>query len=115
MLADILWRPEVWLAVLLIVAALLFFKHRTGQRLEPPGPWGLPIVGYLPFLGMKMNLTFSKLAKRYGDVFQLRIGSRKIVVISGQKSIRKALVENRTVFCWKAGFLHLHNTKQFRV
>ena len=104
MLADILWRPEVWLAVLLIVAALLFFKHRTGQRLEPPGPWGLPIVGYLPFLGMKMNLTFSKLAKRYGDVFQLRIGSRKIVLISGQKSIRKAPVENRTVFAGRPDF-----------
>ena len=104
MLADMLWRTEVWLAVLLIIAALLFFKHRAGQRLEPPGPWGLPIVGYLPFLGMKMNLTFSKLAKRYGDVFQLRIGSRKVVVISGQKSIRKALVENTTVFAGRPNF-----------
>ena len=103
---DLLCRPEfgLMLPLLLLVAALVVFRRRRGHRVEPPGPWGLPVVGYLPFLGRKMNLTINSLAQRYGDVFQLRLGSRKVVVISGQKSIRKALLENGTVFAGRPDF-----------
>ena len=94
----VLCRPEIWVAVLLIVTALAFIRGRSGQRMEPPGPWGLPIVGYLPFLGRKMNVSINRLAKRYGGVFQMQLGSRKVVVISGQKLIRKALLESGTTF-----------------
>ena len=107
--ADVFFLPGAWLACSLIVLSLFVFRRYTSssglrRRAEPPGPWGLPIVGYLPFLGRKMNLAINRLAKRYGNVFQLRIGSRKIVVISGQKSIRTALVDNATTFAGRPDF-----------
>ena len=102
---DVLCHPQVWVAIILIVAALVFLGRRAGsQRVEPPGPWGLPIVGYLPFLGRKTDVAINRLAKRYGGVFQMRMGSRKVVVISGQNCIRKALMESGTTFAGRPDF-----------
>ena len=95
----------VWLAGLLIVLSLFIFRRYTASSgRDPPGPWGLPIVGYLPFLGRKMNVAIDRLAKQYGHVYQLRMGSRKIVVISGQKAIRAALVDNAITFAGRPDF-----------
>ena len=84
----------MWLAALLVpVFTWLLWKCLKGSRCkrnEPPGPLGLPIMGYLPFLDFKRpNLTFLELAKRYGDVFQLRMGSTKVVVVNGQRAVRQ--------------------------
>ena len=39
-------------------------------------------MGYIPFLGRKMNKTITALAKHHGDVFQLSIGTTKVVPLS---------------------------------
>ena len=67
----------------------------------------------LPFLGAKMNLTINRLAKRYGNVFQLQLGSRKVVVISGQETIRKALLNSATVFAGRPDFYTYKAVKSF--
>ena len=88
--------------VVLAVSTWLLWKCLKGRRRnEPPGPWGLPIVGYLPFLDTKRpNLAFLELAKKYGDVFQLRIGSDKMVVVNGQRAV-KQLYSTTTEFLGK--------------
>ena len=99
MAVEFLCRLEVWVAFALIISLFyaLFRRRDAGGRVEPPGPWGLPVFGYLPFLGRKMNLTINQLAKKYGDVFQFRLGSRKVVVTSGQKTLRNLKR------CWMKG------------
>ncbi|CAL1296855.1 unnamed protein product [Larinioides sclopetarius] len=57
----------------------------------PPGPLGLPLVGYLPFLTENMYLDFIKLGMKYGDVFRIRLGSQDIVVLHGGDVIKEAL------------------------
>ena len=112
MIVELLYRSEVWVAILVVIVLFYAFWRRSSV-LEPPGPWGLPVVGYMPFLGRKMNLTINRLAKRYGDVFQLRIGSRKVVVISGQKAIRKALLNSGTTFAGRPDFYSYVAMKSF--
>ncbi|KAL7641280.1 UNVERIFIED_CONTAM: hypothetical protein RMT77_008418 [Armadillidium vulgare] len=56
---------------------------------SPPGPWGLPIVGYLPFLGKQMHETLHKLSQQYGSVFQFSLGVKKIVVITDPELVRQ--------------------------
>ncbi|CAL1272926.1 unnamed protein product [Larinioides sclopetarius] len=75
----------------------LFIKKTRSNF--PPGPIGLPIVGYLPFLSEDLHLDFSKLGKKYGDVFSVRLGSQNIVVLHGAEAIKEAL--NKTEFLGK--------------
>ena len=88
--------------VVLAVSTWLLWKYlKGGSRSELPGPWGLPIIGYLPFLDTKRpNLAFLELAKKYGDVFQLRIGSGKMVVVNGHRAVMQ-LSETTTEFLGK--------------
>ncbi|GFY37620.1 cytochrome P450 2J2 [Trichonephila inaurata madagascariensis] len=59
----------------------------------PPGPIGLPIVGYLPFLSKNIHLDLIELGKKYGDIFSVRLGSENIVILHGADIIREALAK----------------------
>ncbi|KAL1236539.1 Cytochrome P450 1A2 [Trichinella spiralis] len=83
----------VVICILVIGFSLLWWTCRGGGKL-PPGPFGLPIVGYMPWLGSKMNLTLTRLWEQYGDVYSIRVGSRQLVVVNGQRAIRGALATN---------------------
>ncbi|KAB7501040.1 Cytochrome P450 2B4 [Armadillidium nasatum] len=59
----------VEILILFIAVYLLnLWINRKPENL-PPGEWGLPVVGYLPFMDRKMTKTFEKLQKKYGKIF----------------------------------------------
>ncbi len=65
----------------------------SGNKLglpEPPGPYGLPVLGYMPFLGRKPYVTFIKLGQQYGDIFQVQMGVQKTVVLNSFDVIKEA-------------------------
>lgn len=77
----------VFAVVLLVARALQSFL----QVLQlPPGPWGLPVLGYLPFLRSDAHLQFGEMARRYGSLFSTRLGNQLIVVLSDYHAIREA-------------------------
>ncbi|XP_076330670.1 cytochrome P450 2U1-like [Tachypleus tridentatus] len=95
---------ETWLnptfakTVLSATCILLFlrwFLRRQHQKF-PPGPFGLPIVGYLPFLSKKPFLDFIDLSKKYGNVFSFRGGSKNVVVLCDFLAVKEAM--NNDVF-----------------
>ncbi|GBN12796.1 Cytochrome P450 2J2 [Araneus ventricosus] len=94
-------------AFFLAYAIALFIRKIRSNF--PPGPIGLPIVGYLPFLSEDLHLDFSELGKKYGDVFSVRLGSQNIVVLHGAEAIKEAL--NKTEFLGKppVGVLEIVN------
>ncbi|OWF46611.1 cytochrome P450 2J6-like [Mizuhopecten yessoensis] len=66
---------------------------------SPPGPTGYPLVGNFPLvLSGKRSDTFRKLQRKYGEVFRLQLGSRRMVVISGYNALREAFVKHGDVF-----------------
>nr|UPI11580.1 cytochrome P450 18A101 [Mythimna separata] len=69
--------------------ALLLVVHYREMRKLPPGPWGPPVVGYLPFLGVR-HKTFLELARCYGALFSARLGNQLTIVLSDYKLIREA-------------------------
>ena len=98
-----LFQPENCVLLVVLLLVCWYLRRRSSKR-EPPGPWGVPLLGYLPFLGKKMNLTLFRLSQKYGDVFQLRMGSRRVVVISGQRCVREALLNRGLVFAGRPNF-----------
>lgn len=72
------------------IALKLCKKHFVTDKYLPPGPWGLPFVGYLPFIDSLPEVTFNKLALKYGPVFGLQIGSRYCVVLNDYDIVKEA-------------------------
>lgn len=85
---------HVFLAVLIviyIVQWIVKFVHK--MKTLPPGPWGLPVIGFLPFVRGAKHNCFMELAKKYGGVFSTQMGNQLTVVISDYKLIRENLVK----------------------
>ncbi|KVH91904.1 cytochrome P450 [Cynara cardunculus var. scolymus] len=76
--------------ILTIMVPLLIFLWyqymevyiRKGKTLLPPGPYGLPVVGYLPFLTFNLHERFTEMSHRYGPISSLRLGSKLHVVVN---------------------------------
>ncbi|XP_029952737.1 cytochrome P450 2F2-like [Salarias fasciatus] len=88
-------------AVLLLLClcfVLLQLKPRRPKNF-PPGPPSLPIVGNVLQLSLRNPLNdFERLRKSYGNVYSLFIGARPVVVLSGVRAIKEALVTRGTDF-----------------
>ncbi|KAL1109539.1 hypothetical protein V6Z11_D03G184100 [Gossypium hirsutum] len=92
-------------AFLFLVAMLglslwyLFLKARKPMAPLPPGPLGLPIVGYLPFLGFdNLHLVFTELAGVYGPIYKLWLGNKLIVVISSPSLVKEVVRDHDIAF-----------------
>nr|ASL69772.1 cytochrome P450 1A [Coryphaenoides armatus] len=78
-----------------LVYMLIKFLHTEipeGLR-RLPGPKPLPIIGNVLELGSRPYLSLTAMAERYGHVFQIQIGMRPVVVISGNDMVRQALIK----------------------
>ncbi|RXG53526.1 cytochrome P450 2L1 [Armadillidium vulgare] len=54
------------------------------------GPWGLPLIGYIPFGLKQFENKLNELQKKYHPVFSWRIGSQLFVFICDFKLIKEA-------------------------
>ncbi|XP_046893417.1 cytochrome P450 2K1-like [Hypomesus transpacificus] len=65
------------------------------QGKDPPGPRPLPLLGNLLMLDLKRpNQTLCELSKKYGSVFKVYFGPKKVVVLAGYKTVKEALVNH---------------------
>lgn len=84
-------------AILILSFLLLVYilhKNRKGRRL-PPGPWQLPLFGYLPWIDPeKPHETLTKLSRVYGPVCGFRMGSVYTVLLSDPQLIRQSFAKD---------------------
>uniref|UniRef100_A0A8C4QTZ1 Cytochrome P450 family 1 subfamily B member 1 n=1 Tax=Eptatretus burgeri TaxID=7764 RepID=A0A8C4QTZ1_EPTBU len=103
------------LAVLLLVFKAPCWKHWRSDSSDHhqwfqgiPGPIAFPLIGNSFQLGSMPHLKLSRMAAKYGDVFHLKLGSRHIVVINGEETIREALVKHAADFAGRPDFPSYH-------
>ncbi|XP_073693281.1 cytochrome P450 2K6-like [Garra rufa] len=83
-------------ALLLILGIFLFSIGSSSQvegKIYPPGPKPLPLLGNLHMLDLKKTyMSLWELSKQYGSVFTVHFGPKKVVVLTGYKAVKQALV-----------------------
>uniref|UniRef100_A0A8C5TYL8 Cytochrome P450 1A n=1 Tax=Malurus cyaneus samueli TaxID=2593467 RepID=A0A8C5TYL8_9PASS len=75
---------------------------------RPPGPRGFPVLGNVLELRKDTHLALARLSRRYGDVMEVRIGSRPVLVLSGLDTIRQALVRQAEDFMGRPDLPSFH-------
>ena len=85
-------------AVLVFLLGYLYMKSRPKYGRLPPGAPNIPIFGSLPFLGTDVREPLRLMAKKYGDVFTVYLGSHPTVILSSYETIKEALVQNAHAF-----------------
>lgn len=75
-------------SVIIIYLITRYFKYKEC----PPGPYGFPVIGYLPFLDpTEPYMSLTKLAKKYGSIYSVKLGNIFTVVLSDNELIRDTL------------------------
>ncbi|XP_070564547.1 cytochrome P450 1A1-like [Ptychodera flava] len=72
--------------------------------MDLPGPWGLPIFGCALWMGARPHLTLTKMAKKYGPIFQVPLGTKPFVILTGLKPIKQALLRQAVEFAGRPPF-----------
>jgi flavonoid 3',5'-hydroxylase len=95
MALDIMLFREVAAATVVFLLTRLFLGSIL-QLLKPthklpPGPKGWPVVGALPLLGTMPHVALAKMAKNYGPIVYLKMGTCGMVVASTPESARAFL------------------------
>ncbi|KAM8954281.1 cytochrome P450 2K1-like isoform 3-T3 [Pelodytes ibericus] len=90
-------------SIIAILFLLNFFYDRKGNIYKnfPPGPKPLPIIGNLHLLltqRQEPHRVFHELSKKYGSVFSIQIGPKKMVVLCGYEAVKDALVNHADEF-----------------
>lgn len=86
-----------FLLILILFVTLLmhmYIKGRKGVHVhgkEIPGPKGWPVIGsLLDFKLGTLHIIVSQYAKKYGDIFQLKIFNERLVFLNTAALVRKA-------------------------
>ncbi|KAA0042853.1 7-ethoxycoumarin O-deethylase-like [Cucumis melo var. makuwa] len=91
---------QISISILLVFLVLTLFRFRPKfwRPCLPPGPCGLPLVGYLPFLSGNPHHKLTHLAKIYGPVYKLRLGPKLCIVLNSPASVKEAFHHQETLF-----------------
>ncbi|KAM5152289.1 cytochrome P450 2K1-like [Mantella aurantiaca] len=65
----------------------------------PPGPKPFPIIGNLNLVNLKKpQESLMELSEKYGEIFTIHFGPKKMVVISGHSALKEALINQADDF-----------------
>lgn len=94
---------EISILSLLVIGILtLLYLAYTSMRKPknfPPGPVGIPFLGSMHHLTAFPSDGMNKLAKKYGNVFSLKLFHVDVVCVCGYEANREVFVKNSNVIC----------------
>ncbi|KAG7947224.1 hypothetical protein I3843_14G082600 [Carya illinoinensis] len=73
------------LTILISIFVVLWLAVKKQRKAAvpplPPGPHGLPIVGYLPFVGTELHKKFHQLCGIYGPIYKMQFSNRDTNIV----------------------------------
>ncbi|QCD91285.1 cytochrome P450 CYP82D47-like isoform X2 [Vigna unguiculata] len=125
MIMDVFQLQTLILGVLvLLVGALLYqLKKRNGPNAKtftvPQAAGAWPIVGHLHLFGAHQltHKTLAVMAEKHGDIFTIKLGSNKVLVLSSSEMAKECFTVHDKAFstrpCIAATKLMTYNTAMF--
>ncbi|GMP91957.1 hypothetical protein CsSME_00042406 [Camellia sinensis var. sinensis] len=103
-LNSVVFLHELVMAFLIFLLTHFFIQSLSSKSTNrlPPGPRGLPLIGALPLLGAMPHATLAKMAKKYGPIIYLKIGTSASTI-----AFLKALDTNFSNRAPNAGATHM--------
>lgn len=92
---------SVFALVAAFVALVIFKLRKVGRRPPgyPPGPPTWPLIGNLHLMPKeKPHLQFQKWAEEYGPIYSLILGTKVMVVLSSDQSIKDLLDKRSAIY-----------------
>ncbi len=86
------------LVFVLVFLLIYIYVRKDGNIRLPPGPFSLPIVGNLPWLGTDLREPLEKMKRKYGDIFTVYLGSRRVIMLCSYDTIKEAFVKYGNIF-----------------
>ncbi|KAK3599438.1 hypothetical protein CHS0354_036454 [Potamilus streckersoni] len=85
----------IWLAMIIVLLCVLYtYITRTRVKNPPPGPPGWPILGCLLEIDPShLHFNLDRWAKKYGPLILFRLATKKMIVMSCPRKVKKALME----------------------
>ncbi|XP_078517153.1 cytochrome P450 2G1-like [Lissotriton helveticus] len=82
-----------WLSCLFLIIA-------WNKKLNlPPGPFPLPLIGnFLQIKSGEIVSSLLALRKKYGDVFTVYLGPRRVIVVCGYEAVKEGLIDQGNDF-----------------
>uniref|UniRef100_A0A8C6YH61 Cytochrome P450 2G1 n=1 Tax=Naja naja TaxID=35670 RepID=A0A8C6YH61_NAJNA len=86
--------------------------HKEGKL--PPGPTPLPFLGNIlqPFVNSCLG-SFLQLKEKYGPVFTVYLGPRRVVVLCGHDTVKEALVDQAEEFSGRGEITEREQLRRF--
>ncbi|GMI84540.1 cytochrome P450, family 81, subfamily K, polypeptide 2 [Hibiscus trionum] len=101
-----------------IFFVFLIVKLLTSKKQNlPPTPFSLPIIGHFHLLKPPLYKALATLLSKYGPILFLRVGSRRILVVSSPSAVEECLSKNDVIFANRprtmAGDIFMYNQRAF--
>ncbi|XP_026180297.1 cytochrome P450 2K1-like [Mastacembelus armatus] len=98
---EVLFQSSLFWATLCLLVFLFLHSNFSSKkkRREPPGPKPLVLLGNLLHVDLKrLDSSLFDLSKKYGPVFTVYFGLKKVVVLAGYRTVKQALVNHAEEF-----------------
>ena len=93
----LVWFADIRTIIVCVLVFLIISWWVRQPKNLPPGPWGWPILGSLPNLGIALYRSglephhfLAELTKRYGKIYSFYLGGQLVVILNDIESIREA-------------------------
>jgi cytochrome P450 len=83
---------------IILLSIYYFWRRYNEMKRLPPGPWGLPIVGYLPFIDQNQYRMPMQMGNKYGPIFSLQLGQYLVVFLHSYEIAKEAFLKHADVF-----------------
>src|SRR5579883_972535 len=86
------------LIFLLLPIFLIYHLQKRNNSTLLPGPIQLPIIGNLHQLSQMLHVDFTNMSKKYGPIFQIRMGVQNWIVVNSPEIAKEFIVKRGEIY-----------------